>query len=286
MEQFLSSFMQIVFFLCGPLVVFGLAVFFCRALFVALVGDSTFGRRLLLFAFTLSTPLRELGHAFMAVLFFHSVEDIKLLDVHAPDGELGFVEHSYNPKNPVALLGNFFYALGPLCFGLAAVYLVFLVCFGNAMPDLIAKTALLAESGGDFGEYFGAAAGLLPTMFEGGGVGIIAKIVGVLLLLLLCMGAFVSVYELTDAFSGFVIFCGITAAFSAILMLFDARVQRLVLGALRGFAAVVTALNLVLLLAVAALLLIGGVWFLWRFLFGTEQESTALQPYRGDRERD
>ena len=34
MEQFLSSFMQIVFFLCGPLVLFGLAVFFCRSLFV------------------------------------------------------------------------------------------------------------------------------------------------------------------------------------------------------------------------------------------------------------
>ena len=286
MEQFLSAFMQIVFFLCGPLVAFGLIVFFCRALFVALVGQSTFGRRILLGAFALSTPLRELGHAFMAVLFFHSVEDIKLLDVHAPDGELGFVEHSYNPKNPVALLGNFFYALGPLCLGLAAVYLVFVTCFGNAMSGLIDKTALLAESGGDLGEYLGAAAELLPTMFAGGGVGIIGKIIGVLLLLLLCMGVFVSVYELTDAFSGFVIFCGITAVFSALLMLFDARVQRIVLGGLRSFATVVTALNLVLLLAVAALLLVGGVWFLWRFLFGEEQTSTALTPYRGPREWD
>ena len=75
-------------------------------------------------------------------------------------------------------------------------------------------------------------------------------------------------------------------SFSAVLMLFDARVQRIVLGALRGFATVVTALDLVLLLAVATLLLIGGVWFLWRFLFGEEQQSTALTPYHAPREWD
>ncbi len=276
MGGYLAALMQILVLVCGPLVGFGLVVFLCRQLFVALVGTRA-GRPFLLVAFALSTPLRELGHAFMAVICCHAVEDVKLLDLHALDGELGYVEHSYNPKNPIALLGNFLYALGPLVFGMLAVYLIFLLSFGNAISELSGTVAALGDGGGDLSDYLSAAAGLLPAMGRGGIS--FGKIVGGLLLLLLCMGAFVSVQELIDGFSGFLIFSGISALFTAVLLLFDARVQRLVLDALRSYAAVVTALNLALLLALAALLLLAAVWFLYRFLFLDERTDTALVPY-------
>ncbi len=280
MENFLSLLMQSVFFLCGPLLVFGLTVFLCRRLFIALVGYGQKGRRILLAAFALSTPFRELGHAFMAALFCHSVDDVLLLDVHAPEGELGFVEHSYNPRNPIALLGNFAYALGPLIFGLGVVYLIFLICFGGAMPDLIAEVREIGANDGELREYLLAALAFVGSLFSGGGI--VAKLIGTVLILALCMGAFVSISELSDSLSGLFIFSGLAAAFSFVLLLFDGRVQRVVLDALRGFAAVVSALNLVLLIAVGVWLVVAAVWFLIRFFFGTDEQCTALQPYTGE----
>lgn len=279
MGNLLSCFFQILFLTCVPLFAFGLAVFFCRWLFISLVGTED-GRPLLVGCFALSTPLRELGHAIMAVLFMHRITDACFLNVHDANGELGFIEHSYHPRNPVAILGNFFYAIGPLAVGLFSVWAVLLLCFGDVMSDFAATVAALGESAGVL-DYLRVSLSLLPAMV-GAKTGAFLKVLGGVLLLLLCMGIFVSLAEAVQALGGFLIYAGLVFVFSAVLSLFDPRLQRILLDGLRGFATGVTALFLVVLLAVGALLAIGCICFLLRTLRGGRQTETALQQYRAE----
>ena len=150
-------------------------------------------------AFLFSTPLREAGHALMAVLFLHRITDIRLLDLHDADGELGFVEHDYNPRNPVALLGNFFYALGPVLLGLFFSVIVFLSCFRGVLGPFFFEVVALGERGVGFGEYVAAAFSLVPAMFTSGSSHVIVKIIGFLLLLMSALGIYVSLAELMDS---------------------------------------------------------------------------------------
>ena len=284
MGTFLSCFLQVLLLTCGPSLIFAVALSFCRALFVLLAGEEH--RRFLLVALAPSTPLRELGHALFAVLFFHRVTEARFLDLHDPDGELGYVEHSYNPRNPVAVLGNFFYAVGPIVIGLFAVYSVYWICFGRVMVDFRAELAAIAEAGGGFADYFRASLTLPGAMFRAD-VAIPLKILGAVLLLLLCMGLFVSVRDLLDSLTGFGIYAGLAAVAAAVLSLFDGRIRGAAIDGLRAFAVNVTALWLAVFLAAAVWLVLGALLGLYRVLFGGRERPepiTALQEYRGGEE--
>lgn len=284
MGTFLSCFLQVLLLTCGPSLIFGVALSFCRALFVMMVGEEH--RRFLLVALAPSTPLRELGHALFAILFFHRVTDARFLDLHDPDGELGYVEHSYNPRNPVAILGNFFYILGPLVIELFAVYSVYWICFGRVMINFRAELAAIAEAGGGFADYCRASLTLPGAMFRAD-VAIPLKILGAALLLLLCMGLFVTIRDLLDALTGFGIYAFFAALAAAVLSLFDNRVRGAAIDGLRAFAVSVTALWLAAFLAVAVWLVLGALLWLFRVLFGGRErpeDTTALQKYRGGEE--
>ncbi len=279
MANYLSALVQILFFTCGPLAAFGVLVYLCRALYIALMGQDEPFRSALIFTLAPSTPLRVLGNAMMAILFGHHITDICFLNVRDPDGELGFVDRSYNPRNPVAVLGHFFYALGPAILGLAFVFAVCLACFGDTLPHFVDEIAALAKNGGDIFDYLDATWGVIPAMFATDSVGVFGKILGCLLILMVCMGVFVSVKELVESFVGLILYAVLASVCTAVLMLFDARVQRIVLGGLHGFASLVTALNLIVLLGVAVFLALGALVCLYRFLFGKPTTDTAVMPY-------
>jgi hypothetical protein len=261
---------------CLPPVLFGLAVWGCRQAYCFFVGEDA-GRPLILAASALSTLLRELGHAMMAVLTLHRIEDFCLLNVYDPDGELGFVEHSYNPRNPIAVLGNFFYALGPVVTGLGTVLLIFLICFHGVLPPFFEEIAALGEAGAGFGAYAEAALSLIPKMFSTGEAGVFGKIVGCLLLLAICFCAHVTPAELMDAISGFFVFALFAALSTGILLLFDDRVMRIAISGFRTYATVLTALFLVVLLFAVAAVAIG-------FLFGVLRTLFNLDGISEDRE--
>lgn len=267
MGGFLTYFFEILLLTCAPPVLLGLAVWGCRQLYCMLVGYRS-GRSMQMAVSVLSTPLRELGHVIVCMVCLHRIDDMRLINIHDPDGELGFVEHSYNPRNPVAVLGNFLYALGPVLTGLCAVLLIFLTCFYGVLPPFFETVAALGESGAGLGAYVKAALSLIPAMFGAGGAHVMLRILGCLLLLLLCMGIHVSLSELKDALSGFAVFSVLAALAVLVLMLFDSRVIRIAFAGLRSYATAVTALFIVVLLAAAALVAVGFVFGALRTLFG------------------
>lgn len=283
MGNYLSCLVQILLLTSGPLIVFGVLASLARSLFIYLVGRDRMGRTVLTLTLAPSTPLRVLGNAIMATLFGHRITDICFLNVRDPDGELGFVERSYNPRNPIAVLGNFFYALGPVILGLLTVFAVLLGTFGGVLPSFVREIGALAGGGADFFDYADSTGRVLLAMLVGEG-NVVLKLVGFALVLFFCMGIFVSVTELVESFTGLLLYTLLGGVFTAVLMLFDVRVQRIVLGGLHSFASLVTALYLVVLLGMAALLVLGALVFLYRFLFGSpeEQPVQAVQEYHNE----
>ena len=120
-------FLELVGYLLGVAAICGLAVELLSRLFGWLVGK----RAGLLFGLTsfLGTPVHELGHAVMCLLFAHQITGIKLWDPSAKDGTYGYVEHSYSKKNFWARIGNLPIGLGPLFSGLGVTVLILWLCF-------------------------------------------------------------------------------------------------------------------------------------------------------------
>ena len=278
MGNFFSLFFQILMFSAVPLILPGLAVWFLRQVFVQLVGTRA-GRPFLIATFALSTPLREAGHVAMSVLFWHRVEEVRFLDLNAADGEMGYVEHSYHPRNPIAQLGNFFFALGPVLLGLAAVLIIFLVCFGGVMEEFFMELSALGGTGTP-ADYLRVGAGLIPKMVLSDKVSVFPKMFGALLLLLLCMGVFVSISELLDGLFGAALYAGLAFVAAVLLALLDERAQRVVTDGLRAFATGVLALYLPILLAVGVLLLAAAIFFLIRKLGAVPETGNAVELYR------
>lgn len=71
----------------------------------------------------IGTPIHELGHFVMCLLFGHRVTRMKLLQLHSPDGVLGYVQHQYNRNSLYQQAGNFFIGIGPIFSGIASLVL-------------------------------------------------------------------------------------------------------------------------------------------------------------------
>jgi hypothetical protein len=69
----------------------------------------------------IGTPIHEVGHALMCLLFGHKINAIKLFDINPKNSTLGYVNHSFNKHNLYQTSGNFFISLGPIFSGTAAI---------------------------------------------------------------------------------------------------------------------------------------------------------------------
>jgi hypothetical protein len=81
----------------------------------------TFGYKGVLATAWIGTPIHELGHAIMCLLFRHRIIKIKLLQLNDPNGILGYVEHAYNTKSIYQRVGTFFIGLAPVFSGILAL---------------------------------------------------------------------------------------------------------------------------------------------------------------------
>jgi hypothetical protein len=103
----------------------------------------------------LGTPIHELGHALFCLIFGHRIEEMQLFKPDPVTGTLGYVYHTWNPKNPWHVLGNFFIGIGPIVLGCAALFAVFyfLIPDSPQVWDSIVGGAGVLEGGASVGSY-------------------------------------------------------------------------------------------------------------------------------------
>lgn len=69
----------------------------------------------------IGVPIHELGHAIMCLVFGHHVDKIKFVQFGDPHGTMGYVNHSYDPKNLVHRIGMFFIGVAPIMMGIFSI---------------------------------------------------------------------------------------------------------------------------------------------------------------------
>jgi hypothetical protein len=101
----------------------------------------------------LGTPIHELSHAAMCVVFRHKIHDIKLFQIGDEDGVLGYVTHSYNPKNIWAVIGNYFIGVAPIIGGSGVIFLLISWLLPNAYTEISSLLSGFADmQAGGFSE--------------------------------------------------------------------------------------------------------------------------------------
>lgn len=121
-------------FTVGLIVLFGFLIALCNKRFYANFGN--YGRSACYITGAIGTPLHECAHALFCVIFGHKITEIKLFQINSADGTLGYVNHSYNPKNIYHKIGNFFIGVAPIIVISAVLYLLAYLLLPNFVAEI------------------------------------------------------------------------------------------------------------------------------------------------------
>lgn len=125
--QYLSFFINFNLYIILPIIIFGLIFhYFSMKSSENLISISWW--TYLIFAW-IGTPIHELSHLIMCLIFRFQVHEIKLFRPikGKKDGILGYVSYSYNKKSIYQKIGNFFVGIAPMIGGSIIIYLLFIV---------------------------------------------------------------------------------------------------------------------------------------------------------------
>lgn len=105
----------------GVVYLVGFLIFLLNKLFYKLLGG---GRFVCYVTGLVGTPIHELSHALMCLLFGHRIVEIRLFRVDQKSGVLGYVTHAYSKRNLYHVLGNYFIGVAPILLGTAFLCLM------------------------------------------------------------------------------------------------------------------------------------------------------------------
>ena len=127
----LLEYFGLVAIIIGPLIAFAFVVHFLERTIQIRLAER-FGWGSVLWTGWLGTPVHELSHAAMCLIFRHRIDAISLFEPDLESGRLGYVKHSWRKGNWFEELGNLFIAVAPLIGG-SAVLLTLLRLFYPAV---------------------------------------------------------------------------------------------------------------------------------------------------------
>lgn len=145
-------------FTIGLIVIFGFLIALCNRMFYKNFGS--YGLKVCYITGAIGTPIHECSHALFCLIFGHKINEIKLFQINSDDGTLGYVNHSYNPKNIYQKIGNFFIGVAPIIIISAILYLIAYFL----MPGFISNIYDSFDVNDFFGNFGGVFKGLLNVL--------------------------------------------------------------------------------------------------------------------------
>lgn len=119
-----------------PLIIFTFVVHRLEILVQTRLAER-FGWKSVLWTGWLGTPIHELSHAAMCVVFRHKIIEMKLFEPDLKTGRLGYVKHSWSRKNWYEEVGNVFIGLAPLMGGSIVLAILLLIFYPGVSRDAV-----------------------------------------------------------------------------------------------------------------------------------------------------
>ncbi len=267
--HYVLLFFQILFFTLGVPVICGLAVGICDKLFNILMGRG-FGRGVIMTSSIIGTPVHEIGHALMCLLFLHKIDDIALWRPFNTDGNLGYVTHRYNPKNLYHRLGNIFIGLGPVFSGLCVILLCLMLAFPETVFGYADTATNLVQSGEGMMSLLTEGFGMISdivTEFQDGAVPLWGRIIALVVMLCVSLHISLSPADIKGALGGLPVYLVLTLIATVVISLLGETAMTATVSALSLFSAAAFALFMPVFVCAALWLALGLTVFLIRKIF-------------------
>ncbi len=234
--EYIQYFLKITLYPVAAVAVCGYIVWVCRNLFLKLLGHG--GYAAVLTTSIIGTPIHELGHAIMCLLFGHKIRKLVLWQPHDADGTMGYVLHSYDPGRLYPRLGNLFIGAGPIYSGMAVLCLLLHFFLPNTWNSCITSVRFLAEHSADVPAVISVGADMISRMIEelgSGAVSVWLRILLVLVMLSVSMHISLSPEDIKGGISAIPVYLMVTLAVTVITCLIGPAAVGAVLAALETF---------------------------------------------------
>lgn len=155
-EKILMNFLEQLTSFVGFVFIVGFLISILNRVFYSLTGH----KRWVVYATGfIGTPIHELSHAAMCIVFGHKINEIKLFQIGSEDGTLGYVTHSSNPRNLYHRIGQYFIGVAPIFVGSVVLYFAMMYFLPETHNEINLTFLKLKASGGTFAwfEKFGDA---------------------------------------------------------------------------------------------------------------------------------
>ncbi len=263
--ELLRFYLQLLICTAGVLILCGLVVTVLQRLFVFFIGHSL-GYRAILATAIIGTPVHEVGHAMMCYLFAHHVDEVVLYRPDPHTGQLGYVKHTYSPRNLYQQLGNFFIGLGPIFSGCTVITAVLFLCFPHAIRGFFNDAFEVIAAEGSLGDLFGCALNFIVSFFTDDGSHWLPKILGAIVILAVMLHVNLSTQDIKNSLGGAGIYGVLTLIFAVTIYFVGANAMESVQRGAQIFFSYCLVMFMVifvfsaLILALAAILYLIRLW--------------------------
>ena len=267
---YILYFFEMLFYTIGAVVICGLVVGLCEKLFLLLMGQGM-GRGVVIATSIIGTPIHELSHALMCLIFGHSIQEIKLWQPARRDGTLGYVTHAYHPKNPYHILGNLFIGIGPIFGGLGVIILCMFICFPHTINAYMDSVSQMVRGGEGIGQILLCGMKIVPGIFNefsSGEIPTWGKIIALIVMFSTSLHINLSLADIKGATTAIPLYLVLILIPTVIISFLGSHAMTQVRHGLQFFSALMFALFTIVFVFVGLHLAIAFVIFLIRKLFG------------------
>ena len=283
MSVFILCFLQIVLYTLGTVVVCGLAVEVCYRLCFVLMGRRA-GRLFWLATSWLGTPVHEMGHVLMCLLFGHRIERMRLVPTRSGGA---MVEHSYNKRNLYATLGNLFIGIGPIVTGLSVILLTLHLVYPASLQGYFSALAAIVADGASEADMFACIWQLMRGLWMEETRALWARLLAAIILFSMAIHVRLSTADVRGMLRGLPNYLVICALIAGVITLIGGDAPARVAIALQQFAWVVIALfSLILVFAVIQLSIVAVYRVFSYLIVGPCRERADFSRCKDYRDRD